>query len=136
MKRLKAPAVDDTQWTRINFDPPLTDPKDIVVRDSAERETNQDLQKSIQQLVCDVHEETNTERGETPTENLLQNLMHANKRTVSFMGKVALENKRASERIESLTRVLVILTFLLFILTVVLVILTYLLASSTLNHLL
>jgi predicted membrane protein len=82
-----------------------------------------------------VHEETAQQR-ESPDKknllyslyNLLENVMHANKRTVSFMGKVALDNKRASESVESLTRVLVVLTVVLVILTVVLVIFTVVLA--------
>ena len=55
---------DYTKWKRINFDPP---PHDIV-RVVAEHETNNDVRKPIQQLICDVHEEVLSAR--TPEENL------------------------------------------------------------------
>lgn len=51
---------DFTSWERINLDPPgqaplTTEQKNI--RELAEAETNRDLKKPIQQLLCDVHEE-------------------------------------------------------------------------------
>jgi hypothetical protein len=136
---MKNEAFWKTQSKRVNFDQAETDARKLEVRADAEKETNQDLQKPIQQLICDVHEESSQIREDKRPSadelaqnmnNLLENMMHANKRTVSFMGSIALDSKRASDRIDRLTRALVILTVVLVILTGVLVILTGVLLSK------
>jgi len=102
----------DTDWERKEF-PPI--PDNLPIREKARRETNQDLSKPIQQLMCDVHEETMQIREGRQ----LDNIMHATKRMVSLMGRVALENQRTSAHIKNLTCVLVVLTFILAIPVVV-----------------
>lgn len=80
-----------------------------------ERETNNDLRKPIQQLICDVHEEISSPRS------IEENLNHAIKRTVSMMGRVALAHERSSKVLTWLTVVLVILTIAIVWLTVVII---------------
>jgi hypothetical protein len=51
---------DYTNWKRVDLESPgqssLTE-VDLARRRQCEEETNRDLNKSIQQLICDVHEE-------------------------------------------------------------------------------
>ena len=89
-----------TNWKRIHFDKDF----DKVKRQEAEGETNQDIQKPIQQILCDVHEEANENRD--PVENL----MHQNKRLTSMMARVSLSNERHSMVILFLTFVIIALT--------------------------
>ena len=106
---------DFTSWERINLDPPgqaplTTEQKNI--RELAEAETNRDLKKPIQQLLCDVHEEVHqTHRS------VEENIIHANKRMVSMMARVALSNERYSGVLLKLTRILVALTIVLAVMT-------------------
>src|SRR6476659_6684997 len=60
-------------------------------RKGSEIETNRDLAKPLEQLVCDVHEETHD-----PRRNELANIAGAQKRMVSMMDRVAKSNDRAS----------------------------------------
>jgi hypothetical protein len=97
------------KWNRTDFGDPQGKPP---WRDFSENDTNQDMQKPIQQLVCDVHEEINN------SQRLMeQNLPFAIKRMVSMLGRVALEHERNHKQ-------LVILTWLIAIFTVVLAVLT------------
>lgn len=89
-----------TKWKRINFDSPKN-------REESEKETNQDIQKPIQQLICDVHEEANNKNRE-----FLDNLMHENKRMTSMLGRVYLSNERSST-------IMLILTLILLLFTIV-----------------
>lgn len=90
---------------RVNFE----DPKQgDFSRAAMEKEAKQDLQKPIWQLVCDVHEEANHQGR--PVD---QNLIHATKRMVSMMGRVALEHERSHRTLVRLTWVLTGLTVLL-----------------------
>lgn len=107
---------DFTNWARKDFGDPAGAPKH---RSKSMQETNADLQKPIQQLICDAHEEIHAERS------MEINLPLAFKRMVSMMGRVALEHERVGRRIIALTRVLVALTVLLVALTVLLAVLTY-----------
>lgn len=95
-----------TKWKRINFNE--NNIKISAIRESAVRETNQDLQKSIQQLLCDVHEETNEARS------LEENLIHGNKRMTSMMARVSLSNARNSIIMIILTLAVITLTVLQF----------------------
>lgn len=97
-----------TDWTRKDFGDPYGPPPS---RPIAEQETNQDLQKPIQQLICDVHEHAQTPGA--PNEKMIWMTM----RMVSMMGRVALEHERVGKRIVVLTWVLVWLTILLAVLT-------------------
>jgi len=90
---------------------------DLGRRKLAEEETNKDLRKPIQQLICDVHEEALD--GGRPVEH---NLLHATKRMVSMMGRVALAHERSSTRLVRLTWVLVALTVAIVSLTVVMLV--------------
>jgi len=107
-----------TNWKRIDLESPgelslsQTDPER---RKLAERETNNDLRKPIQQLICDVHEEVSSPRS------VEENLNHAIKRMVSMMGRVALAHERSSKILIWLTIVLVILAVAVVWLTVVLI---------------
>jgi hypothetical protein len=105
---------DFTSWERINLDPPGQAPlttEQKKIRELAEAETNRDLKKPIQQLLCDVHEEVLQTR---PVE---ENIIHANKRMVSMMARVALSNERYSGVLLKLTWVLVVLTIVLAVMT-------------------
>lgn len=106
---------DFTSWERINLDPPRQAPlttEQKNIRELAETETNRDLKKSIQQLLCDVHEEVHqTHRS------VEENIIHANKRMVSMMARVALSNERYSGVLLKLTWVLVALTIVLAVMT-------------------
>jgi hypothetical protein len=120
------------QWIRKDFTPPPTGPG-AERRKVAEVETDRDLQKPVQQLVCDVHEEClcplpERAQGE-PDEHWnqrlivlqLQRFIGAQKRMVSMMGRVAWEHKRTSNSLVWLTVVLVAMTAVLIWLTIVLV---------------
>ena len=110
------------EWKRVNLESPgqpsLAD-IDPARRRLAEEETDKDLRKPIQQLIFDVHEEALDTRR--PIEH---NLVHATKRMVSLMGRVALEHERSSNMLLWLTWVIVILTVAITALTVVLLVRT------------
>ena len=89
---------------------------DPTRRKEAERQTNNDLRKPIQQLICDVHEE-----AITPDRPVAESLIHATKRMVSMMGRVALAHERSSRILIGLTAVLTVLTLAILWLTVVLI---------------
>jgi hypothetical protein len=89
-------------WKRKDF-PPY--PPDWPHRKKAEEETSRDLQKPIEQLLCDVHEELLTpNRGPSETS------LHANKRMVALIARAAIENRRSSAMMLVLTIVIAILT--------------------------
>ena len=139
------------KWRRKNF-PTSERPKlnldRIRIRQQAERESTQDLQKPIEQLLSDVWEEilqefhsdyTDKENKEiekikyteSPEEfkrlrlldeikYKLDRIMHSNKRMVSMMARVALSNDRTSRRLLILTWILAVLTSVLAVMTFVL----------------
>ena len=78
---------------------------------AAEGETRRDLEKPIQQLICDVHEEVNSSRRAEA------NLAHAMKRMVSMMGRVALEQSRSTRQLIWLTIAMTGFTVAVFLLT-------------------
>ena len=103
---------DYTNWKRENESPgerSLTE-TDPARRLLAEDETRKDLLKPIQQLICDVHEE-----ALAPGQPDIFKLLHATKRMVSMMGRVALEHERTSTLLVRLTRVLVVLTVVMLL---------------------
>lgn len=108
---------DYADWERVN----LEFPKQKRLSEECPRqrkendeETNKDLRKGIQQLVCDVHDEITASR---PVE---ENLALAIRRMVSMMGRVSLTQERGNKILCVLTTILIILTTILIILTVVL----------------
>jgi hypothetical protein len=111
---------DYTKWKRLDLEAPgetslsQTDP---ARRKEAERQTNNDLRKSIQQLICDVHEEAST-----PNRAIEENLVCATRRMVSMMGRVALAHERSSKILIWLTGVLAVLTLAIVLLTIVLIV--------------
>jgi hypothetical protein len=98
-----------TQWKRVDFGDPYGVPKQ---RAQAIEETNQDLQKPIQQLVCDTHEMILGDK--IPPD---QRVNFAMLRAVSLMGRVALEHERNHKSLVWLTWVITILTLVLVVLT-------------------
>lgn len=115
------------KWTRRDF-PDADQTKGL--RYLAEVETDRDLQKPVQQLLCDVHEESLNPLppiapGETEqhwNERLavlqLQRLIGAQKRMVSLQTVSTFQTERLSKLVMWLTVVIVIQTFLLIGLTV------------------
>jgi hypothetical protein len=99
------------KWKRKNFDEEKL--SGLNVRERSEIETDRDLIKPIEQLVCDVHEEIHNTNG---TE--LGNLSCVQKRMVSMMARVALSNDRLTKQLIGLTWVIIILTLIICVLTV------------------
>lgn len=98
------------KWERKIFDEDIL--KNLSNRERAEIETNRDLDKPIEQLLCDVHEETHNPGG---TE--LANIACAQKRMVSLMARVAISNDKVACQMKWLTAVIALLTLGIFILT-------------------
>lgn len=91
------------RWKRKEFDPEKL--KGLETRMIAEIETNRDLKKDVAQLLCDVHEETLLgERTE------MQSLLHAQKRMVSMMARVAISNDKMSKCVFILTLLTLLVT--------------------------
>ena len=106
------------KWIRMNFND--YNQNEFSEREKAEIETERDLMKPIQQLVCDVHEETHN-----PNRTELQNLASAQKRMVSLMARLAISN-------ELLTKQIVYLTWLIALMTLAIGIMSYLTLSKNL----
>jgi hypothetical protein len=87
------------------------------LRQKAEDEARRDLEKPIEHLLFDIHEEINNQTRTTD-----QNLLHAYKRMVSLMVRVTISNERSSKILVGLTWTLIILTIVLVILTIVMLI--------------
>jgi len=93
------------------------------VRKLAEESAKNDLEKDINQLLIDVHDELLTEYREHSSANLqLENMVHAQKRLASLTVKNAITNTELQKKISDLTRILVILTVILVFLSVVLIV--------------
>ena len=93
------------KWKRVSFDEASLNEKPLRLR--SEVETDRDLAKPIQQLICDCHEETENNLDKQP----LQGMARAQKRMVSMMGQVAISNNALAWRMEVLTWVVVALAF-------------------------
>ncbi len=110
---------DYTKWKRLDLEAPgevSLSKSDPARRKEAERQTNNDVRKPIQQLICDVHEEAST-----PNRPVQENLLYATRRMVSMMGRVALAHERSTKILIWLTAVLGVLTLAIVALTVVLI---------------
>ena len=83
-------------------------------RKGSEIETDRDLGKPVEQLVCDVHEETHD-----PNRTDLANIAGAQKRMVSMMACVAKSNDRMTRWMLILTVVIAAMTAIILYLTVV-----------------
>jgi hypothetical protein len=103
-------------WKRNNF---KELPDGLSSDERAERETNRDLNKPIEQLLCDFHDMA--ERG-SPGGELggypVQAMLHAQKRMVGMMAKVALSNEAVQKSNDLLQRRLYWLTIFVALLTV------------------
>ena len=97
-------------WQRKNFDESKLE--GLSVRERSEIETDRDLVKPIEQLVCDVHEEIHNKDG---TE--LGRIACAQKRMVSMMARVSISNDRMTNQIRWLTWAIAIMTLAIIILT-------------------
>jgi hypothetical protein len=108
------------QWIRKDYDLDYLHGKSP--RERAEIETSRDLSKPIEQLVCDFHDVAEIALAKTQPDEVNANslLIHAEKRMVALMGRVALAHERTSRWLVWLTVVLVLLTAVLVWLTVVL----------------
>jgi uncharacterized membrane protein YdfJ with MMPL/SSD domain len=91
-----------TNWERKNFDTPK--PENAENRKKAEEETLHDLQKEIQQLLCDAHEEA--QRG---------SIVGVNKRMVALLTVTAFETRITNWWLKVLTIVITIGTVILVI---------------------
>ncbi|MBP9152009.1 MAG: hypothetical protein KBF73_06970 [Flavobacteriales bacterium] len=100
------------RWQRQDFNETILEHK--TVRERSELETNRDLIKPIEQLVCDVHEETHQQDR---TE--LENIACAQKRMVSMMARMSISNER-------MTKQIMLLTYFIFVLTLFSVIISFL----------
>ena len=108
------------KWTRKDFSD--IDPK-WVRRKIAEEETDRDLQKPVQQLLCDVHEESLAEiPKDTPNDVKvllqLQRLIGAQKRMVSLQTVSAFQTGRTNILVFWLTVIIVVQTGFLIWITV------------------
>lgn len=98
-------------WERQVFDEVIL--QNLDSRQRAEIETERDLMKPIEQLLCDVHEETHNE-----SRSELANLASAQKRMVSMMARVEISNNQTN-------RILIILTIIIGILTFIMTVLAF-----------
>ena len=108
--------IDWKKWKRQDFGDPGGVPK---YRSEAEQQTAWDVQKPIQQLICDVHEE-----ALNPNRSHDENLIGAIRRMVSMMGRVALEHERTGNLLVRLTWWIMVLTIAVAAFTVVVTLLT------------
>jgi formate dehydrogenase maturation protein FdhE len=86
-------------------------PLDFIQRVISEFDTQNDLKKSIEQLICDVHEETHNNNRTS-----LENIASAQKRMVSMMGRVAISNEKNNKSTKWLTCVIIILAIIQIVL--------------------
>ena len=98
-------------WKRKNFDESLL--AQLTPREKAEIETNRDLKKSVEQLVCDVHEATHGPHS------ILEATALAQKRIASLMGRIAQSNDDIAKQMLWLTWAIALMTLAVLIATVV-----------------
>ncbi len=89
----------------------------LSTRDRSALETDRDLDKPIEQLVCDVHEETHSQNDwEAWSERKwLGNIAAAQKRIASLMARVAISNDRVARQMLYYTWAIAILTVVLVV---------------------
>ena len=102
-------------WKRLSFDESTL--ANLSDREKAEIETERDLVKPVEQLLCDVHEETHN-----PNRSAQENFASAQKRMVSLMARVAISNERSVKIMTCLTWAIAIMTLAIVVLTIVLLI--------------
>jgi len=90
-----------TDWKRTDFSP-TPQGEELRKRQTAEVETLHDLQKPIQQLLCDAHEEA-----------LTGSIVGVNKRMVALLAVTAYETRLTNWWLKALTVVIAIGTILL-----------------------
>ncbi len=119
----------EQKWKRKNYD--LKKLEGRSERERAEIETNRDLSKPIEQLVCDFHDiaEVAMTPGVAAAADMNMLQIQAEKRMVSLMGRVAIEHERSSNRLVWLTWALAVMTFVLIAMTGVLIWLTLVLTK-------
>jgi hypothetical protein len=79
------------KWKRKNFDEDIL--RGLENRERSEIETDRDLVKPIEQLLCDVHKETHNPNG-----NESANIASVQKRMISMMARVAISSKRLNKK--------------------------------------
>jgi hypothetical protein len=85
--------------------PPEETPDERVVRSELARlETKNDLEKSIEQLVTDVHH-----GAFDPSMSEEHKILYGTRRMISMMGRVAKENEKTSRSLVRLTRIIIVL---------------------------
>ncbi len=99
------------KWKRKLYDEPKL--AGLPRRERSELETDRDMDKEVEQLVCDVHEETH-DPGRQP----LENIAGAQKRMTSMLARVALSNQRVADRMLCLTWAIGVMTFVMLIFVV------------------
>ena len=103
-------------WKRVNFEPLL---EGMSAEDRAEKEANRDLHKPVEQLLCDVHDMAESgSPGGSMGGYPVQAMLHAQKRMVGMMAKVALANEKLAAENDKLQRRLYWLAILVAVLTV------------------
>jgi hypothetical protein len=95
-------------WTRRLYDESKL--AGLSVRERCELETDRDMDKPVEQLVCDVHEETHN-----PSCQTLENIAGAQKRMTSMLARVALSNDRVAKRTECLTWAIAAMTLVMLV---------------------
>jgi hypothetical protein len=96
------------KWKRKLYDESKLD--GLSRRERSELETDRDMDKEVEQLVCDVHEETHD-----PSRTDLANIAGAQKRMTSMLARVALSNQRVAHQMLCLTWAIGIMTFVMLI---------------------
>jgi hypothetical protein len=81
-------------------------------RATSELETDRDMAKDVEQLVCDVHEETH-DPGREP----LANIAGAQKRMTSMLARIAKSNDVVARRILWLTWAIAVMTLVILLVT-------------------
>jgi hypothetical protein len=98
MEKSTAPSVERfgalrRNWTRISRPESVKNQGGWSVQDQGEEEAMRDLEKPIEQLLSDVHEQgfkSHTAKYDA------ENVIHAVRRSASMMAQVALTNRRVS----------------------------------------
>lgn len=91
------------KWIRKQFDESKL--AGLSRRERSELETDRDMVKEVDQLVCDVHEETH-DPGRQP----LENIAGAQKRMTSMLARVAKSNDVVASRMLWLTVAITVMT--------------------------
>jgi hypothetical protein len=82
-------------------------------RDRSALETDRDMDKPVEQLVCDVHEEAHD-----PDRQPLENIAGAQKRMTSMLARVARSNDRVANQMLYLTYAIGAMTLIMLVLTI------------------